>query len=246
MDTRRAFSKRSEHQIGSTDYLHNTYRFQPCPFNCNDSPFCCYFHPGLLPFWHLAYIAEPDLISPEARRLILPLAPDPCPPSSRTMKRKPEILNFNFNNLTSVVFVLYAFILIKMILFKRPPSYYYNHFFYNYDWSMVKANWRRANLVPFKTILLFINSKLAMRDIVGNLLGNVLGFIPFGILVPMLFPPFANARRLLQSAFAISLLFELLQLVFVLGSFDVDDLLLNTIGAALGFLIYQADKQRAL
>lgn len=162
------------------------------------------------------------------------------------MKRKPEIFNASFNNLTSVVFVLYAFILIKMILFKRPPSYYYNHFFYNYDWGMVKANWRRANLIPFKTILLFINSKLAMRDIVGNLLGNVLGFIPFGILVPMLFPALATIKRMLQVAFGISFLFELVQLIFVLGSFDVDDLLLNTIGAALGYYIYYADKQRAL
>lgn len=171
---------------------------------------------------------------------------DPCPPLSRTMKRKPTIFNFNFNNLTSVVFVLYAFILIKMILFKRPPSYYYNHFIYNYDWGMIRSNWRRANLVPFKTIMLFINSNLAMRDIVGNLLGNILGFIPFGILVPMLFPIIATLKKLLQAAFVISLLFELLQLIFVLGSFDVDDLMLNTIGAAMGYYIYYTDKKKSL
>jgi glycopeptide antibiotics resistance protein len=161
------------------------------------------------------------------------------------MKRKPDIFNFNFSNLTSVVFILYAFILVKMILFKRPPAYYFNHFFYNYDWSMIRANWRRANMIPFKTILLFINSKLSMRDIMGNLLGNILGFIPLGILVPMLFPFVATFRKLLLAAFGISMMFELLQLIFVLVSFDVDDLLLNTIGAALGYYIYSLDRERS-
>ena len=32
---------------------------------------------------------------------------------------------------------------------------------------------------------------------------------------------------------------ELLQLVFKVGSFDVDDLFLNTIGGLLGYLVYK-------
>ena len=39
--------------------------------------------------------------------------------------------------------------------------------------------------------------------------------------------------------FELSLLVELLQLVFKVGSFDVDDLLLNTIGGLLGYLVYK-------
>ena len=40
-------------------------------------------------------------------------------------------------------------------------------------------------------------------------------------------------------SFELSLLVELLQLVFKVGSFDVDDLLLNTIGGLLGYLVYK-------
>jgi glycopeptide antibiotics resistance protein len=133
-----------------------------------------------------------------------------------------------------------------MILFKRPPAYYYRHFIYNFDFEMVAANFRRANLVPFKTILLFIKSRLAMRDIVGNLLGNILGFIPFGILAPMLFQSLASYGRILKAAFVISLGFEIVQLVAVLGSFDVDDLLLNTVGAGVGYYIYLIDRKKKI
>jgi glycopeptide antibiotics resistance protein len=160
------------------------------------------------------------------------------------MNRKHAISNFSFRNLTWLVFWLYACILVKMILFKRPPSYYFQHFLFNYDWEMIKANFKRANLVPFTTILLFIKSRLAMRDIVGNLLGNILGFIPFGILVPMLFRKMEAFRNVLIAALIISLIFEVIQLVAVLGSFDVDDLLLNTIGAAIGYYIYSLDRRR--
>lgn len=143
-----------------------------------------------------------------------------------------------------MVFGLYACILIKMILFKRPPSYYFHHFLYNYDWGMIKANFKRANLVPFTTILLFIKSRLSMRDIVGNLAGNILGFIPFGILVPMLFRQIASLKQVLLAALTLSLIFEIIQLVAVLGSFDVDDLLLNTIGAGIGYYIYCIDRKK--
>ncbi|HMF71097.1 MAG TPA: VanZ family protein [Flavitalea sp.] len=160
------------------------------------------------------------------------------------MKRKPVILNISFKTLTWMVFGLYVCILIKMILFKRPPSYYFHHFLYNYDLDMIRANFRRANLVPFKTILLFIKSRLSMRDIMGNLLGNILGFIPFGVLVPMLFQQLASLRTILFAALFVSLFFEIIQLLAVLGSFDVDDLLLNTIGAGLGYYIYTIDRKK--
>lgn len=160
------------------------------------------------------------------------------------MKRKAATSILNFKNLTWVVFGLYACILIKMILFKRPVSYYLHHFYYNYGWTMIRENIRRANLVPFTTIMLFIKSRLAMRDIVGNVLGNIVGFIPFGILVPMLFKQLAGFLKVVIAAFVLSVGFELMQLIFVLGSFDVDDLMLNTAGAAIGYQIYLWDDRK--
>ena len=46
-------------------------------------------------------------------------------------------------------------------------------------------------------------------------------------------------QKCVDDGAVLSLLVELLQLVFKVGSFDVDDLLLNTIGGLLGYLVYK-------
>jgi len=40
-------------------------------------------------------------------------------------------------------------------------------------------------------------------------------------------------------SFELSLLVELIQLVTKVGSFDVDDIILNTIGGAIGYIVYK-------
>ena len=95
------------------------------------------------------------------------------------------------------------------------------------------------NLVLFKEIKRFWNyrEQLGMFATVSNLLGNVLIFLPFGFFMPM-----ASKRR---SFFAttfysllLSVIVEISQLFMQVGSFDVDDLFLNTIGGMLGFIAF--------
>ena len=50
---------------------------------------------------------------------------------------------------------------------------------------------------------------------------------------------FKKMQKCVDDGAVQSLLVELLQLVFKVGSFDVDDLLLNTIGGLLGYLVYK-------
>lgn len=72
-----------------------------------------------------------------------------------------------------------------------------------------------------------------------NVIGNICVFIPLGIFLPKLF---ARCRKLLTVtvlSLELSLVIEVTQLVTRIGSFDVDDLLLNTIGGILGYLIYR-------
>ena len=71
-----------------------------------------------------------------------------------------------------------------------------------------------------------------------NLAGNVLLFIPAGYLLPRIFPKQRNFFRFFFSCTGIMLAVELLQLVTLLGSFDVDDLILNTIGGLVGYILY--------
>ncbi|MEE1314343.1 MAG: VanZ family protein [Faecalimonas sp.] len=94
----------------------------------------------------------------------------------------------------------------------------------------------RYNLELFKEIRRFWNyrEQLGAFATIANLFGNVLVFVPFGFL----FPTAGKYHSFLKTAFyslGLSFIVEVLQLFFKLGCFDVDDLLLNTIGGVLGY-----------
>jgi glycopeptide antibiotics resistance protein len=71
-----------------------------------------------------------------------------------------------------------------------------------------------------------------------QIIGNVLMFIPLGILVPMCFKSTKGAMKMLVLAFACSLAIETTQLYTHTGLFELMDLIHNTLGGMLGFGIY--------
>ena len=89
------------------------------------------------------------------------------------------------------------------------------------------------NLVLFKEIKRFwmYRRTLGFRAVFLNLVGNMLAFMPFGFCIPVTF-----------LGLIFSLCIETTQLVCRVGSFDVDDLLLNTIGALAGFVAFTLAK----
>lgn len=96
----------------------------------------------------------------------------------------------------------------------------------------------RYNLVPFREIERFwkYRGELGIHS-VYNLAGNVLMFVPAGFFIPILWENKRGFVFTVCVVFWMSLLVEILQLVLRVGSFDVDDLLLNTLGGALGYLL---------
>ena len=71
-----------------------------------------------------------------------------------------------------------------------------------------------------------------------NAAENVLLFIPFGILVPLMGHFFKRWWNLTLLAFISSMLIELTQLITARGYFEVDDIVLNTLGALLGYMAF--------
>ena len=71
-----------------------------------------------------------------------------------------------------------------------------------------------------------------------NIIGNVLAFIPFGIFVPWLSNGRINVFATFAYGFALSLTIETVQLICKVGCFDVDDLVLNVLGALCGYAVY--------
>ena len=94
------------------------------------------------------------------------------------------------------------------------------------------------NLVPFQEIMRFWNyrDQLGMLAVM-NLVGNVAIFVPLGFLGAMVRERRSFIRTSLDG-FLFSLLVEIFQFVAKVGRFDIDDLILNTIGAMLGYIIF--------
>ena len=96
----------------------------------------------------------------------------------------------------------------------------------------------RYNLVPFREIERFwtYRGELGIHSFY-NLVGNVLIFVPAGFFIPVLWKNKRGFIFTMCVTFQMSLLVEVLQLVLRVGSFDVDDLFLNTLGGLLGYLL---------
>jgi len=100
-------------------------------------------------------------------------------------------------------------------------------------------NLPRYNLRPFREIERFWRK----RHIVGmwrmflNIFGNVILFLPLGMFLCAV-PKKTNLLICIVISAFTSLLIETLQFCFNLGCFDVDDLILNTAGGALGYILY--------
>lgn len=127
-----------------------------------------------------------------------------------------------------ILFLIYFLVLFYFLFFSEEMGRTYSERGYHY------------NLIPFKEIGRFVHYREVLGDkaVLLNLAGNVAAFIPFGAFLPIFS---ARCRHILRTgwySFELSLVVELLQLIFKVGSFDVDDLLLNTVGGILGFLVY--------
>ncbi|MDO4271236.1 MAG: VanZ family protein [Eubacteriales bacterium] len=95
----------------------------------------------------------------------------------------------------------------------------------------------KLELVPFADIAKVLTDPGSPGlGVFANLAGNVLLFLPLGLLLPLFWRYFQRAGRTVLCGLALSVSIELIQLVSG-GVTSVDDVLLNTLGAALGFAL---------
>ena len=96
----------------------------------------------------------------------------------------------------------------------------------------------RMNLIPFANLFDYDNRK----DLLLNVIGNTAMFIPSGIVLPILYRKLNNFWKVIAAGVMISLCIEIIQLPFSVRASDVDDLILNVLGVAIGYGIYAAVK----
>ena len=118
-----------------------------------------------------------------------------------------------------ISWILFGIYLIMMVYF----------LFFSEQMGRVPRDTYQYNLHPFAEIKRYLL----------NLLGNIICFIPYGFVIPVLSVRCSSFGKILLLSFLASLLVESIQLVSKLGSFDVDDIMLNTLGGILGYVLFR-------
>lgn len=120
-----------------------------------------------------------------------------------------------------VFMVAFAVVLARLTLQPSPASEALTH----------------TNLHPGRSLRAYLDQP-ALRDAVKQIGGNILLGVPFGVLVPVVAPRTRGVLRVLLLTAVVMLLVESAQGVLVTGrAFDVDDVILNTGGALIGYLL---------
>lgn len=132
-----------------------------------------------------------------------------------------------FRALGKVLFLLYIIFLIYFLCFSEW-----------YGRVGTTAEYR-YNLELFKEIKRFMDyrEELGLFAVCTNLLGNIFIFVPYGFFVAMA-SRYRGFGKTFFYSFGLSFCVEIFQLVTRVGSFDVDDILLNTLGGVIGYIVF--------
>lgn len=108
----------------------------------------------------------------------------------------------------------------------------------------------KTNFIPFATIKLFCegykNDWVSYYAFAENILGNLIVFMPFALFVPILFRRINTALKFFVLISATVIFMELLQAVFLTGSADIDDYILNVSGAMFAYMIFRIKNVKKL
>ncbi len=99
---------------------------------------------------------------------------------------------------------------------------------------------QQYNLQLFKEIKRFIKyrEQIGWEGFIVNIFGNVIAFMPYGFLLPLLNRAYRKFYIIAILSIIFSLLIEAAQLLLKVGVFDVDDILMNSLGGILGYLVF--------
>jgi len=156
----------------------------------------------------------------------------PKPPEKAPPKRRPFVfLARLLTVLCAFVFmVAFAVILARLTLEPSPASEALTH----------------TNLHPGRSLRAYLDQP-EMRDAIRQIGGNVLLGVPFGLLVPIILPKARGVLRVLFLTATVMLMVELAQGLLITGrAFDIDDVILNTTGALIGYLLLGRRLSRAV
>ena len=129
---------------------------------------------------------------------------------------------------------------ISIILFAAYSCVLIYFLFFAENLGRVTPREYSFNVILFREITRYLTGAdvFSPGTIFLNLAGNIIAFVPFGFFITPVLNGRTGFKEAVMLSFDVSLLVELIQLVTRVGSFDVDDLLLNTLGGLIGASVF--------
>lgn len=142
--------------------------------------------------------------------------------------------------LAACALIAYSAILIRFVVFKAIPTIRIGHLRLRFAGSHTGP----GNFVPFKTIVPLLVGQGNHLIAMVNLIGNFIPFMPIGLLAPLVFRSISWQKALVLGVVT-GLTFEVMEVVFRVGIFDIDDVLLNAFGVTVGYGAFVMFKHRS-
>ena len=153
---------------------------------------------------------------------------------SKDIQEKNQIRNFWLK----ILFIIYLLLLITILFLKNE---YRMRGFEDIN-TFSNEHFETINIIPFATIIGYISGLLFeninINTVIINLATNLLLFAPMGFFIPILFDKkVKNIKQFGMVIVLITILVEILQFITYSGSTDIDDIILNTTGAIIIYML---------
>lgn len=129
----------------------------------------------------------------------------------------------NLRKIVVVLFAIYIFAVLWITLIDRESGN------------------RRANLVPFWELANVIKG-VERSFYIGQIFGNLVMLMPLGFMLPIIRK--VSLKQMLLISFCFSAGIELTQFITGRGLMEFDDVFNNTVGAVLGYKVYDVLRER--
>lgn len=145
----------------------------------------------------------------------------------------------NKNKIIFAILAVYGLILLYVLFFRRIGV--------DYPWTYPEYLNAMHNFIPFKSVYDLFTAPVLPVSVVFrfalNFFGNILLFIPWGVLLPACFERMRFFRRFAILTLITLIAMETIQILTMLGSFDIEDISLNMAGAYIGYAIWTSRKK---
>lgn len=152
---------------------------------------------------------------------------------SKDIQEKSQIRNFWLK----ILFIIYLLLLITVLFLNNE---YRMGRFENIN-TFSKEHFETINIIPFSTIIHYISgllfNNINKSIVIMNFVTNLLLFAPMGFFVPILFKnKIKNIKQFVIMMLILTVFVEILQFIIYRGSTDIDDIILNIIGAIIVYI----------